>query len=152
MISTNVIADMVGAITGGTSDIAKLGIKIIEAPFDIRNKFFWDNFEYFIDNVYLTNEEKEKLARLEDTSAATLLTQEEIPGTTQRYTFEEDGTIKKIEHVQNGQAIRTDTFTFGENVITEVRTASTGETLTIVTNTETMETTTTYTEGLTDGN
>ena len=106
--------------------------------------------KYTVNNF--TNEEKEKLARLEDTSAATLLTQEEIPGTTQRYTFEEDGTIKKIEHVQNGQAIRTDTFTFGENVITEVRTASTGETLTIVTNTETMETTTTYTEGLTDGN
>lgn len=110
-----------------------------------------DGDKVLSDNNF-TNEEKEKLARLEDTSAATLLTQEEIPGTTQRYTFEEDGTIKKIEHVQNGQAIRTDTFTFGENVITEVRTASTGETLTIVTNTETMETTTTYTEGLTDGN
>lgn len=61
MISANVIADMIGAITGGTSDIAKLGIKIIEAPFDIRNKFFWDNFKYFIDNIYLTDEEKDKL-------------------------------------------------------------------------------------------
>lgn len=110
-----------------------------------------DGDKVLSDNNY-TNEEKEKLARLEDTSAATLLTQEEIPGTTQRYTFEEDGTIKKIEHVQNGQVIRTDAFTFEENVITEVRTAGTGETLTIVTNTETMETTTTYTEGLTDGN
>jgi len=110
-----------------------------------------DGDKVLSDNNF-TNEEKEKLARLEDTSAATLLTQEEIPGTTQRYTFEEDGTIKKIEHVQNGQTIRTDAFTFAENVITEVRTASTGETLTIVTNTATMETTTTYTEGLTDGN
>jgi len=111
-----------------------------------------DGNKVLSDNNF-TDEEKEKLARLDDnSSAADLLIQEEIPGTTQRYDFEEDGTIKKIEHIQDNQTIRTDTFTFDENVITEVRTLHTGESLTIVTNTETMETTTTYTEGLTDGN
>lgn len=81
-----------------------------------------------------------------------LLTHEVIPRTVQRYTFGSDGSIQKIEHVQDNQVIRTDVFTFGENVVTEVRTLNTGESLTIVTNLTTMETTTTYTEGLTDGN
>ena len=41
-------------------------------------------------------------------------------------------------------AVRTDVFTFGTSTITEVRTLATGESLTIVTNTDTLETTTTY--------
>ena len=43
-----------------------------------------------------------------------------------------------------GNSIRTDAFTFAEGSITEVRTLNTGESLTIVTNTETLVTTVTY--------
>lgn len=68
---------------------------------------------------------------------------DEIPDTVQSYTFV-DGTVSQITHNRSGVAIRTDVFTYGTNTITEVRTLSTGESLTIVTNLTTLETTVTY--------
>ena len=72
-----------------------------------------------------------------------ILEMDEIPDTVQSYTFV-DGTVSQIVHNRSGVAIRTDVFTYGENTITEVRTLSTGESLTIVTNLTTLETTVTY--------
>lgn len=68
---------------------------------------------------------------------------DEIPDTVQSYTFV-DGTVSQITHNRSGVAIRTDVFTYGTNTITEVRTLSTGESLAIVTNLTTLETTVTY--------
>ena len=76
-------------------------------------------------------------------STIRLLT-ETIPGTTQTISFDDSGVISAITHTANNAAVRTDTFTFGDVTITEVRTLSTGETLTIVTNTSTLQTTVTY--------
>lgn len=73
-----------------------------------------------------------------------LLHYEEIDNTTQAITFDAGGNVSEIVHSQNGSAVRTDTFTFGESTITEKRTLSTGESLTIVTNLETLSTTVTY--------
>ena len=67
---------------------------------------------------------------------------DEIPDTIQSYTFA-DGTVSQITHSRSGVTIRTDTFTYGTDAITEVRTSSAG-TLTIVTNLTTLETTVTY--------
>lgn len=76
---------------------------------------------------------------------AKLLLHEVIPDTVQSITFNgTTGNISTITHVRNGTTIRTDTFTFGTGVITEVRTLNTGESLTIVTNTTTLTTTVTY--------
>ena len=72
-----------------------------------------------------------------------ILEMDEIPDTVQSYTFV-DGTVSQIVHNRSGVAIRTDVFTYGENTITEVRTLSTGGSLTIVTNLTTLETTVTY--------
>ena len=72
-----------------------------------------------------------------------ILQMDEIPDTVQSYTFV-DGTVSQIVHNRSGVAIRTDVFTYGENTITEVRTLSTGGSLTIVTNLTTLETTVTY--------
>lgn len=71
-----------------------------------------------------------------------ILQMDEIPDTVQSYTFI-NGAVSQITHNRSGVAIRTDTFTYGGNAITEVRTSSTG-TLTIVTNLTTLETTVTY--------
>ena len=71
-----------------------------------------------------------------------ILQMDEIPDTIQSYTFA-DGTVSQITHSRSGVTIRTDTFTYGTDAITEVRTSSTG-TLTIVTNLTTLETTVTY--------
>lgn len=76
---------------------------------------------------------------------AKLLLHEVIPDTVQSITFNgTTGNISTITHVRNGTTIRTDTFTFGTGVITEVRTLNTGEKLTIATNTTTLQTTVTY--------
>ena len=74
------------------------------------------------------------------------LQEETIPGTTQSITFDSSGNVSQIIHRKTGTSvsIRTDVFTFGINTITEVRTLSTGESLTIITNIETLETVVTY--------
>ena len=79
-----------------------------------------------------------------DLKSHTLLNYEEIPDTTQSITFDSAGNVSTITHTRNNAAVRTDVFTFGANSITEVRTLNTGESLTIVTNTTTLETTVTY--------
>ena len=73
------------------------------------------------------------------------LQEENIPGTTQTITFDADGNVQSIVHKNSSNvAVRTDAFTFGTDTITEVRTLNTGESLTIVTNTNTLVTTVTY--------
>ena len=101
---------------------------------------------------------KDKLVNLEDLKVvgdvvgdlktASALQADEIPDTVQTITFDSTtGNVNQIVHkkrTDNTVTVRTDTFTFGTNTITEVRTLGTGESLTIVTNTETLTTTITY--------
>ena len=75
---------------------------------------------------------------------ALMLQEETIPNTVQTITFDSAGNVSAITHTANNVAVRTDAFTFGTDTITEVRTLSTGESLTIVTNTTTLQTTVTY--------
>lgn len=79
-----------------------------------------------------------------DLKSATDLLTDNIPDTVQSIAFDSTGNVQTITHTRNNLAVRTDAFIFGTGTITEVRTLSTGETLTIVTNTETLETTVTY--------
>ena len=76
--------------------------------------------------------------------SAFALFQENIPGTVQTIAFDSAGNIQSVTHKENNVVVRTDVFTFASSTITEVRTLASGESLTIVTNTETLETTTTY--------
>ena len=80
-----------------------------------------------------------------DLKSASTLQAENIPDTVQTITFDSDGNVQSITHTRDGVAIRTDAFTFAANTITEVRALNTGESLTIVTNTDTLQTTVTYT-------
>jgi hypothetical protein len=74
-----------------------------------------------------------------------LLQVENIFGTTQSIIFDSAGNVQSITHKDgSNNTVRTDVFTFAANSITETRTLSTGESLTIVTNLTTLETTTTY--------
>ena len=77
--------------------------------------------------------------------ADALLHMDEINDTVQSIVFDSVGNVSTITHVRNNVMIREDEFTFGDGTITEVRTLNTGETLTIVTNTNTLQTTITYT-------
>jgi hypothetical protein len=71
------------------------------------------------------------------------LLHDNIPDTVQSYTFT-DGTVSMIEHKNGNNTIRTDTFVYGESSITETRILQTGQSLTIVTNLETLEISVTY--------
>ena len=70
-----------------------------------------------------------------------------IPDTVQTIAYAADGSVQSVTHTRNGTVVRTDTFTFGDDQITEVRTLATGESLTIVTVLSTLVTTITYSEG-----
>ena len=78
-----------------------------------------------------------------DLKIAMNLLHDEIPNTTQTYTFT-DGSVSQVLHKSGSTTARTDVFTYATNTITEVRTLNTGESLTIVTNLQTLETAVTY--------
>ena len=75
-----------------------------------------------------------------------LLLADPIPDTVQAITFDTSGNVQTITHSRDGAAVRTDAFVFADGSITETRTLATGESLTIVTNTDTLVTTSTYAE------
>lgn len=74
-----------------------------------------------------------------------LLHAEEIDNTIQTIDFDSFGNVQSITHSRGETIIRTDVFNFGEDTITEIRTLNTGESLSIITNTITLNTTVTYT-------
>lgn len=80
---------------------------------------------------------------VDDLKRAMSLLHDEIPNTVQTYTFT-DGSVSQVLHKSGNTTVRTDTFTYATNTITEVRTLNTGESLTIVTNLQTLETAVTY--------
>lgn len=61
MVDSNIIFKCIGALTGSFSDMGELSKEMISCPFLIQNKFFWDNFKYFLKRIHLTEEEKEIL-------------------------------------------------------------------------------------------
>ena len=84
-------------------------------------------------------------AQISDLEIENALQEENIPNTTQAITFDSAGNVQSITHKDgSNNTVRTDVFTFAANSITETRTLSTGESLTIVTNLTTLETTITY--------
>lgn len=85
------------------------------------------------------------LSDLDIQSTYTILLNDEVPNTTQEYTFS-NGRVSQVTHSRNSAVVRTDVFTYGASTITEVRTLSSGETLTLVTELDTLETTVTYAE------
>lgn len=66
---------------------------------------------------------------------------EDIKGTTQAVAFNPDSTVASITHKNaSNETVRTDVFTYATNLITEVRTLSTSETITFKYHTDTLQT------------
>lgn len=74
-----------------------------------------------------------------DKTHQNLLTQN-IKGTTQSIAFNDDDSVYKIHHKTGGIVIREDIFTYTNNLITEVRTLNTLETITFKYHLDTLET------------
>lgn len=102
-----------------------------------------DNAKYYAEQAQAYHDAISEIPVIES-NIEQLLHYEEIDDTVQTIIFDESGNVSAITHTKNGSAIRTDTFVFGESAITETRTLSTGESLTIITNLETLSTTITY--------
>ncbi len=83
-------------------------------------------------------------AEVIDLSRIMMLQEDVVPNTVQTLEYNSSGNVSQVIHKRNGSTIRTDAFTFGTNTVTEVRTLSSGESLTIITNTDTLVTTVTY--------
>ena len=93
----------------------------------------------------LSGEVGESKSAIAQDTIDNLLQVENIFGTTQSIVFDSAGNIQSITHKDgNNNTVRTDVFTFAANSITEARTLSSGESLTMVTNTSTLATTVTY--------
>ena len=73
-----------------------------------------------------------------------ILQQDVIPGTVQSITYDVNDLPNRVVHKRGSVNVRTDVITFSGNTITETRTTQNGETLTIVTDTETLVTNITY--------
>lgn len=74
-------------------------------------------------------------------SALNLLGLDNIPGTTKTVNFDTDGKPASIVHAKSGEAVRTDTFTWGDGTVTERRTLADGLYVTMVTDLTTLVTT-----------
>ena len=96
------------------------------------------------DGTIYPNAGKAVRTQINDVKSAFALFQENIPGTVQTIAFDSAGNIQSVTYKENNVVVRTDVFTFAASTITEVRTLASGESLTIVTNTDTLETTTTH--------
>ena len=106
------------------------------------------DIEYDDSETYSSGTVGDALTDLEDETnqlkEELMLQEETIPDTVQTIAFDSTGNVSAITHTANNVTVRTDAFTFGTDTITEIRTLSTGESLTIVTNTTTLQTTVTY--------
>lgn len=91
-------------------------------------------------SVYVSNGQMERHVKEER------LMMDNIPGTTVTPTLDASGDVTKITHVEtvSGDILREDTFTKTTTIVTEVRTLSTGEVLTIETNRNTRVSTYTF--------
>lgn len=65
----------------------------------------------------------------------------QLKGTTQSIVFNTDGTVQKVQHKDPlSNVLREDVFTYASNLITEVRTLSSGGSITFKYHLDTLET------------
>lgn len=92
--------------------------------------------------------DEDSRSELTDIKSTMWLEADEIPDTVQSIAFDGSGNVQSITHkkrTDQNVTVRTDEFVFAGSTITETRTLNTGESLTIVTNTNNLQTTVTYT-------
>lgn len=154
LLITDCIADVEPTVTnaGTAARITSCYLKdgtawtISEADITVDDELS-DESENPVQNKVINREISEIKADLDAQDKYTILLNDEVPNTIQAYTFD-NGKVSQVVHSRNSAAVRTDAFTYGTGTITEVRTLNTGESLTIVTNLTTLETTVTYNGGV----
>jgi hypothetical protein len=147
-IASDQIAANTSQIAANTSDIAVLDGRMDEFTTLTDGSTTGDaelaDIRVGYDGTVYSNAGGAVRTQIADVKSAFALFQENIPGTVQTIAFDSAGNIQSVTHKENNVVVRTDVFTFAASTITEVRTLASGESLTIVTNTDTLETTTTH--------
>ena len=147
-IASDQIAANASQITANTSDIAVLDGRMDEFTTLTDGSTTGDaelaDIRVGYDGTVYSNAGEAVRTQIADVKSAFALFQENIPGTVQTIAFDSAGNIQSVTYKENNVVVRTDVFTFAASTITEVRTLASGESLTIVTNTDTLETTTTH--------
>ena len=147
-IASDQIAANTSQIAANTSDIAVLDGRMDELTTLTDGSTTGDaelaDIRVGYDGTVYSNAGEAVRTQIADVKSAFALFQENIPGTVQTIAFDSAGNIQSVTHKENNVVVRTDVFTFAASTITEVRTLASGESLTIVTNTDTLETTTTH--------
>lgn len=147
-IASDQIAANTSQIAANTSDIAVLDGRMDEFTTLTDGSTTGDaelaDIRVGYDGTVYSNAGEAVRTQIADVKSAFALFQENIPGTVQTIAFDSAGNIQSVTHKENNVVVRTDVFTFAASTITEVRTLASGESLTIVTNTDTLETTTTH--------
>lgn len=70
-----------------------------------------------------------------------------ILGAAQTVTLNADGSVAGVVHKVNGETVRTDVLTYSGATVTEVRTLATGQSMTVVTDTDALSVSITWSDG-----
>lgn len=60
--SINILEDVINAVLGDPVSIGKIIIALTKSPFFIREQLFWTKMEIFLNGVYLSEDDCEKLS------------------------------------------------------------------------------------------
>jgi hypothetical protein len=99
------------------------------------------NWGLLINEFNKNNEKVEGFQSTIDDHAAQLAESTQLKGTTQNIIFNTDGTVQKVQHKDSYNVVlREDVFTYTTNLITEVRTLSSGGSITFKYHLDTLQT------------
>ena len=130
----NILSSVGGAtVTSRTYDTEKIKYFRLYTDMDYDGQIYISpKFPGSADNVnYEYKSATERGLLLENTNE--ILLSNHIPGTTQNIIYNTNGTVKQVEHKNDaGNIIRTDTYTYTDTTLKEVRTLSNGASRTFI--------------------
>ena len=141
-----------GDKTGKTSKIYSDGVQIAAiqdgedgSPGD--PTLIIDDTSTGLDKTWSASKQQELMSAFNSMTVQETLLRDDLPGTSKTVTFDSNNKPTSIVHSANGQTVRTDTFVWSENSVTETR-ATSSKYITIVTNLVTLAQTISAIEGV----
>ena len=140
-LANGVIPDVSGFYTKPASGIPASDIAdgVIPDPEDLIDD---DAGEGDTDKVWSADKSAEAFSTLNGAINANVLEENllrsEMPGTSTMVTMDSNGNPTSIVHTANSETVRTDTFVWGTDTVTETRTLANGKYITITTNLTTL--------------
>lgn len=96
-----------------------------------------NNYRKAADQDVIDNAQNDNISQLQEMSSFF----KPIPGTTETVSFDQNGRPESITHTNDIETVRTDTFEWGDNTVTETRTLANGRHIIMTTDLSTLITT-----------